>query len=60
MDVFMRQAIAREVEDRPEQQSGESRLAGNAGGSAGSHMERDDHGPVQTTGGAVVAWCPPR
>jgi hypothetical protein len=57
MDVFVRQAIARKVEERSEEQSGEPRPTGRAGGSARSHMEGDDHATAAYWG-LAVAWCP--
>jgi hypothetical protein len=50
VDVFVRQAIARKMEDRPEEQSGDPRTAGRAGGSTRSHMEGDDHGRCSLLG----------
>jgi hypothetical protein len=43
-DVPARQAVAREVEDRPEDERRESRSAGGAGCGTGRHLQRDDHG----------------
>jgi hypothetical protein len=43
VEVLMGQAIAREVEDRPEQKRCESRSSRRAGGCPCGHMERDDH-----------------
>ena len=43
-EVLVRQAVAREVEDRPQQERRKSRPARRAGGGARSHVERDDHG----------------
>jgi hypothetical protein len=44
VDVLVRQAVAREVEDRPEEERREPRSAGGAGRGARRHVERDDHG----------------
>jgi hypothetical protein len=43
-DVLVRQAVAREVEDRAEQERREPRPARRAGRGARGHVERDDHG----------------
>jgi hypothetical protein len=43
-DVLVRQAVPREVEDRPEEERREPRSAGGAGHGARRHVERDDHG----------------
>jgi hypothetical protein len=43
-DVLVRQAIAREVKDRPKKERPESRPARGAGRGARGHVERDDHG----------------
>jgi hypothetical protein len=43
-DVPMGQAVAREVEDRPEEERREPRSAGGACRGARRHVERDDHG----------------
>ena len=43
-EVLVRQAVAREVEDRPQEQRRKSRPTRRAGGGARGHMERDDHG----------------
>jgi uncharacterized membrane protein YeaQ/YmgE (transglycosylase-associated protein family) len=45
MKVLVRQAVAREVEDGPDEQRLEARPAGGARGSARCDMERDDHDP---------------
>jgi hypothetical protein len=42
-DVPVRQAVACEVEDRPEEERRESRPAGSASRGARCHVERDDH-----------------
>jgi hypothetical protein len=43
-EVLMRQAVAREVEYRPQEERRDSRPAHSAGGGACRHMERNDHG----------------
>jgi hypothetical protein len=43
-DVLVRQAIAREMKDWPEEERREARPARGTGRGAGSHVERDDHG----------------
>ena len=43
-EVLVRYAVAREVDDRPQQERRKSRPARRAGGGARGHMERDDHG----------------
>ena len=43
-DVLVRQAIAREMEDWPQEERRESRPARHAGRGARGHVERDDHG----------------
>ena len=43
-DVLVRQAIAREMEDWPQEERRESRAARGAGRGARRHVERDDHG----------------
>jgi cold shock protein len=43
-DVLVWQAVAREVEDRSEEERREPRPAGGAGRGARGHVERDDHG----------------
>jgi hypothetical protein len=43
-DVLVRQPIAREVEDRAQQERRESRPAGGTGRGARRHVKRDDHG----------------
>jgi hypothetical protein len=45
MKVLVRQAVAHEVEGRPDEQRLEARPAGGAGGSARCDMKCDDHGP---------------
>jgi len=47
MDVLVRHAIAREVQQRPDEERRSARPAGRAGGGSRRNMERDDHGP----------WC---
>ena len=42
-EVLVRQAVAREVEDRPQQERRKSRPARRPGGSPRGHVERDDH-----------------
>ena len=42
-DVLVRQAIAREVEDWPQEERRESRPTRRAGRGARGHVERDDH-----------------
>jgi hypothetical protein len=44
VDVLVRQAIAREMEEWPQEERRESRPARGAGRGAGGHVERDDHG----------------
>jgi hypothetical protein len=43
-DVLVRQPIAREVEDRAQQERRESRPTGGTGRAARCHVKRDDHG----------------
>ena len=43
-DVLVRQTVAREVEDRPQQERRGSRPAGGTGRGARRHVKRDDHG----------------
>jgi hypothetical protein len=43
-DVLVRQPIAREVEDRAQQERRESRPTGGTGRCARRHVKRDDHG----------------
>ena len=43
-EVPVRQAVAREVEDRPQEERCKSRPARRAGGGASCHVERNDHG----------------
>ena len=43
-EVLVRQAVAREVEDRPQEERRKSRPRRRAGGGARGHVERDDHG----------------
>lgn len=43
--VLVRQAIARQVKQRPDDERRDARAARRPGGSAGCDMERDDHGP---------------
>ena len=43
-DVLVRQAVAREVEDRPQEERREPRPTGGTGRGARRHMKRDDHG----------------
>ena len=43
-EVFMRQAIAREMDDWPQKERRESRPARSTDGSASRHVECDDHG----------------
>jgi hypothetical protein len=43
-EVLVRQAVAREVEDRPQEERRKSRPARRAGGGARGHVQRDDHG----------------
>jgi len=45
-DVLVGQAIAREMEDWPQDKRCESRPARSAGGGARGHVERDDHGAL--------------
>jgi hypothetical protein len=42
-EVLVRQAVAREVEDRPQEERRSSRPARRAGGGPRGHVERDDH-----------------
>ena len=42
-EVLVRQAVAREVEDRTQQERRKSRPARRPGGSPRGHVERDDH-----------------
>jgi hypothetical protein len=51
MNVLVRQAIAREVEDRPDEQRLEARPADGAQGSARCDVERDNHGLFSLLGG---------
>ena len=44
MDVLVRQAIARKMEDRPKEQRLQSRPTGSARGGARCDVEGDDHG----------------
>jgi hypothetical protein len=43
-EVFMRQVIARKMDDWPQKERGESRPARGTDGSASRHVECDDHG----------------
>ena len=43
-EVFMRQAIARKMDDWPQKKCRESRPARSTDGSASRHVECDDHG----------------
>ena len=43
-EVLVRQAVAREVEDRPQEERRRSRPARRTGGGARCHVKRDDHG----------------
>jgi hypothetical protein len=43
-DVLVRQTVACEVEDRPQEERRHPRPAGGAGRGARRHMKRDDHG----------------
>jgi hypothetical protein len=43
-EVLVRQAVARQVQDRPQEERRKSRPARRAGGGARGHMESDDHG----------------
>jgi hypothetical protein len=43
-NVLVRHAVAREVEDRPEEEGRESRSAGGPGRGSGRHVQRDNHG----------------
>jgi hypothetical protein len=56
--VLVRQAIACEVDDRPQEESRESRPARRAGGGACGHVERDDHGcpSYQIARGSTRGW----
>ena len=42
-EVLVRQAVAREVDDRPQEKRRKSRPARRAGGGTRGHVERDDH-----------------
>ena len=42
-DVLVRHTVTGEVEDRPEENCGESGVAGSAGRCAGRDMKRNDH-----------------
>jgi hypothetical protein len=46
VEVLVRQAVARKVEDRPQEDCRNARPARRAGGGARGHMERDDHGAL--------------
>ena len=43
-EVLVRQTVAREVDDRPQEERRKSRPARRAGSGARGHVERDDHG----------------
>ena len=43
-EILVRQAVAREVEDRPQEERRKSRPRRRAGGGARGHVKRDDHG----------------
>jgi hypothetical protein len=49
MEILVRQAIACEVEEWPEEKRHESRPTRRPGGSAGCHVERDDHSCLSRT-----------
>ena len=42
-EVLVREAVAREVNNRPQEERRKSRPARRAGSGARSHVERDDH-----------------
>jgi hypothetical protein len=43
-EILVRQAVARKVEDRPQEERRKSRPRRRASGGARGHVKRDDHG----------------
>jgi hypothetical protein len=53
-EVLVWQAIAREMEDRPQEECRKSRSARSAGGGARGYVERDDHRAERRSRGLIA------